>query len=381
MYGFDEKSVLWFKSYLEGRTQLVQVESKVSGVQSTGDHGAPQGSVLAGLIFLIYSNDFPVSSTLGESIVYVDDNTDIVCDAKPNFLQSKIQRKAEDSSAWLLDNRMCVAGAKSKLLIVGSRQQKIASKEEINQFRVNIDGQEIYETKSEKVLGLVLSNDFTWREYLYGETWRNQSKNNSGLINQLSQRVGMIKRLSKCVSRERLKIFAEGLFYSKLNYCLPVFGHVFGLDSYNLQNQRFSAYTKADNRKLQVLQNTVMRILSGCNRDTPTTVLLEQTKSLSVHQSIAYQTLVLTHKIVNTKKPTYLATNLCPQSEVGILLRRNEGNVIQPNYRLNSSRSGFLYRAAKLFNCLPKEVKLQEKLGSFKYDAKEWVKVNISVKP
>ena len=58
-------------------------------MQSTGDHGAPQGSVLAGLIFLIYSNDFPVSSTLGESIVYVDDNTDIVCDAKPNFLSVK----------------------------------------------------------------------------------------------------------------------------------------------------------------------------------------------------------------------------------------------------------------------------------------------------
>ena len=108
---------------------------------------------------------------------------------------------------------------------------------------------------------------------------------------------------------------------------------------------------------------------------------MEETNSLSVHQSIAYQTLVLTHKIVNTKKPTYLATNLCPQSEVGILLRSHEGNVIQPNYRLNSSRSGFLYRAAKLFNCLPKEVKLQEKLGSFNYDARKWVKVNITVKP
>ena len=56
MYGFEENSVSWFKSYLGGRTQLVQVESKWSDVMSVGDHGAPQGSVLAGLIFIIYSH-------------------------------------------------------------------------------------------------------------------------------------------------------------------------------------------------------------------------------------------------------------------------------------------------------------------------------------
>ena len=276
---------------------------------------------------------------------------------------------------------MCVAGAKSKLLIVGTRQQKIAAKEQIDFFHVSVDGQDIFESKSEKVLGLVLSNDLTWREYLHGETWRDGSQRTSGLICQLSRRVGMIKRLSKYVSKQRLKIFAEGLFYSKLNYCLPVFGHVFGLDSYSLQSQKFSAYTKADNSKLQVLQNSVMRILTGCKRETPTSVLLEQTNSLSVHQSIAYQTLVLTHKIVTSKKPTYLATKLCRQREAGNLLRGQEGNIAQPNYRLNSSRSGFIYRAAKLFNRLPPILKFQEKLSSFKCDVRRWVKTTIPAKP
>ena len=122
LYGFDECSISWFKSYLGGRTQFVQVESKLSDVQSIGDYGAPQGSVLAGLIFVIYSIDFPVNSLHGESIVYVDDNTDIACDSDPNTRQSKIQKKADDSSKWLKDKRMCVAGAKSKLLIVDCKQ-------------------------------------------------------------------------------------------------------------------------------------------------------------------------------------------------------------------------------------------------------------------
>ena len=376
MYGFEENSVSWFKSYLGGRTQLVQVESKWSDVMSVGDHGAPQGSVLAGLIFIIYSNDFPASSVHGQSIVYVDDNTDIVSHANPNVLQTEIQMKADDSSEWLKDNRMCVAGTKSKLLIIGIKQQKKAAYQQVDSFSVTIDGQKILESKSEKLLGLVISNDLTWRDYLHGE-----GCNIPGLICQLSRRVGMIKRLSKCVSKQRLKIFTEGLFYSKLNYCLPVFGHVFGLDLYHLQGQKFAAYSKADNRKLQVLQNTVMRILSGNKRDIPTIVLLEQTNSLSVHQSTAYQTLVLTHKIINTRKPAYLATKMCLHRDSGIILRSQEGNINQERYHLNSSRSRFLYRSAKLFNRLPTKLKLEERLRSFKHDVRIWVKENVAVKP
>ena len=55
LYNFDEASVNWCKSYLGGRTQCVQVESKTSEYLECKDSGAPQGSILAGLFHIINS--------------------------------------------------------------------------------------------------------------------------------------------------------------------------------------------------------------------------------------------------------------------------------------------------------------------------------------
>ena len=40
------------------------------------DSGAPQGSILAGLFHVIQLNDIPDCNEEGESVVYLDDDTD-----------------------------------------------------------------------------------------------------------------------------------------------------------------------------------------------------------------------------------------------------------------------------------------------------------------
>ena len=74
---------------------------------------------------------------------------------------------------------------------------------------------------------------------------------------QLSQRVGLLRKLAKFSSKPKLKMLASGLFYSKRFYCLPLFANTWGLDCYKEDMTRFTSYTKEDNRKLQVLQNQV----------------------------------------------------------------------------------------------------------------------------
>ena len=43
-------------SYLTGRSQSVQTESKFSPSINLGNYGAPQGSLLGGLLFIINEN-------------------------------------------------------------------------------------------------------------------------------------------------------------------------------------------------------------------------------------------------------------------------------------------------------------------------------------
>ena len=73
------------------------------------------------------------------------------------------------------------------------------------------------------------------------------------MIPQLAQRVGILKKVSSLASKKRLKGIAAGLFYS-LNYCLPLFSNIWGLDSYKEGGTRFSSFTKEDNRKIQSLR-------------------------------------------------------------------------------------------------------------------------------
>ena len=138
---------------------------------------------------------------------------------------------------------------------------------------------DIEETDSEKLLGVIINNEMTWKNHLHGDT------NNTGLITQLSQRIGILKKLSRRMSKERLKVFASGIFYSKLQYCLPVFGNVFGLEKYRDTNNKFSSFTKSDNKKLQVLQNSLNRMLTESEYNTSTEELLEQAEAEVVPSS------------------------------------------------------------------------------------------------
>ena len=62
-------------------------------------------------------------------------------------------------------------------------------------------------------------------------------------------------------------------------YCLTVFGGIWGLPRTMLDEDKRNnpMTTKEDMRKMQVLQNSVMRIMSSSKYDTPTSILLEKT--------------------------------------------------------------------------------------------------------
>ena len=188
--------------FTEGRVEQVtplmkNYTKKYSDPEDLGEHGVPQGSILGPLIFIIFNNDFPASSVEGVSVLYADDSTVNVSDDDPEKLKEKIQKEALRATEWATDNRMVCSGRKTKLLIIGTAQLK-KSKLEDRDISISIEvcGQTAKESKSEKLLGLIVNNQHSWKEYLYGEVWR-QEGNAPGLIPQLSQRVGLLPATGK----------------------------------------------------------------------------------------------------------------------------------------------------------------------------------------
>ena len=98
-------------------------------------------------------------------------------------------------------------------------------------------------------------------------------------------------------------------------YCLPVFRNVHGLDIYKDSKGRSAGMTMTDCKKLQVLHDSVNRLITGARQGTATADLLDDTNRLSMQQMVAYYTLVMVHKITMTGKPAYLAGGLSLREE------------------------------------------------------------------
>ena len=251
------------------------------------------------------------------------------------------------------------------------------------EIKVQVGNNTVKESKSEKLLGLIVSNDLTWKNYLYGETWRPKAADNfKGLIPKLSQRIGLLKQLRKKMSLDKFKMISDRILSSLIIYCIQVYGNVFGVQNNDETSRRYTSFSRADCNKLQVLQNKVLKLQTGLPRDFPTKDLLSKTKELSINQLIAFHTLIQMHKIIVNKKPSSISRKCVVRNpHDGITFPHRITSTITPvNKRLNLTRAGFIYRGTALFNQLPLPLRTCTKTNKFKEDAKHWVLLNVDIK-
>lgn len=186
------------------------------------------------------------------------------------------------------DNRLVCSGEKTKLVIIGTAEQKRKLQ---NKLEINFYGETVKESESEELVGLVINGELTWKHYLYGEKCRPKKEDNfTGLILKLSKRVGLLKQLRNKMNNKTFNMISNGIFTSLLIYGLPVFGNVWINNASDIK--RSKAFTKEDSRRLQVLQNKILRLKIHANRYMSTKDLISKSGELSVNQtkSISYTT-------------------------------------------------------------------------------------------
>ena len=133
------------------------------------------------------------------SILYADDDTDNVRHPDPEILQQKIQQIA----SWVYDNKLVCSDSKTKLLIIGTKELRKSRLTKQNKvIEIEVAGHKVKESESERLLGLIINNSMTWKDHLYG------NKEHKGLIPKLSQRAGIINKLSYIMPRDKLNTIA-----------------------------------------------------------------------------------------------------------------------------------------------------------------------------
>ena len=140
---------------------------------------------------------------------------------------------------------MC-SGSKTKLLIIGTKELRKSRLESQNKkLNVTVAGHRVEESDSEKLLGLIINNTMTWYHHLHG------NDEHKGLLSKLSQRAGLIRKLSFLMPSHRLRTISNGIFFSLLSYGLQVYGSVSGLVLYTEGPGRYQALNRDDSHKIQ----------------------------------------------------------------------------------------------------------------------------------
>ena len=175
-----------------------------------------------------------------------------------------------------------------------------------------------------------------------------------------------------------------GIFTSKLCYCITVWGGVWNLPGdMRDETTRSTSIAKEDIRKLQVLQNKCMRMLTNMDRDTATSTLLHRTKFLSVHQMIAQHTAVQVFNVFKNRLPLYhyqrLFTDIDETRNMDI--RSRSSNPTRVDFNVSLGRSSFFYRGSRIWSALPLYIKTAPTLQAFKTRCKRWTMNNISIRP
>ena len=187
----------WFKAYLNNRQHYVSVEGESSHVLPVKS-GVPQGSVLGPLLFIIFVNDIPNSTSFCRSYLFADDTKflESICQ-QDSCLQ--LQHDLDSLGAWCSTWKLSINNSKCAYLHFS------LSSSLPNEYSIN--GQLIKQVDRFKDLGILVKNDLSWSDHI------------SVICAKAYRSLHLIRRsISSTSISLRLSLYFS-LVRSKLSYC------------------------------------------------------------------------------------------------------------------------------------------------------------------
>ena len=271
-YGIDGKALHLCESYLTNRSQYVEINGVKSG-QLPITTGVPQGSILGPLLFIIYINDFSLSSQAFTFISYADDTTLFSTvsnltntpNIDPNCL---INEELFKINEWLEINKLSLNIAKTKFMLFHMHNKKV------NTLTPKICNTIIEKVEEFNFLGLTLDTHVNWK------------KHSEKVSNKCSRIIGILNRLKHTLP-QRIKIMLyNSLLLPHINYCLTTWGY--------------------QCHRLQKLQKRAIRIITLSKYNDHTAPLFKKLNLLTIKDILALQELTLYYKFIHNNLPPYI---------------------------------------------------------------------------
>ena len=217
----------WFTSYLDGRSQCVDINGHLSKERSISI-SVLQGSILGPLLFLCFTNDLHTVTDL-LTLLFADDTAGLKSGSNLNELIVKVNVEINKLANWFRVNKTTVNVSKTKYVIFKPKGVKINIE---NDKGIVFDENEIgYPKNKDKITPLIrIHNDNPDpcnRTYkllgLYLDEHLSFDFHCDHVYSKISQSNFIINRAKHCLPQKSLKTLYYALVHPHLLYCLPLY--------------------------------------------------------------------------------------------------------------------------------------------------------------
>ena len=229
--GIKGQANAWFKSYLEGRQQIVEIKHSSKGTTQSATskplpvcRGVPQGSVLGPVLFILLSNDLPQHlEAYCSPLMYADDTTLLLSAKTPEDLAVDSFIALNMAYQFCHNNDLAVNTSKTKQVTFGNKQDVTETLPD-----VEVDDYT-------KFLGVTIDAQISWNHHI------------DTLSRKLNTSLYVLKRIKHSSDEATTKTAYHALFESHLTYGLAAWG---GTTAGNLQ-------------RILLLQKRAIRLIKG----------------------------------------------------------------------------------------------------------------------
>jgi len=214
---------------------------------------------------------------LSSCIFYADDTQIYISINKHADAQDSINRLQScinDVFAWNMKNMLKTNPDKTEILHFSSRFNKHSTA----LSTITLSGSTVVIKPKAKNLGVILDKTLSFNDHI------------NDICKKVFCAIRSIGRIRKYVNEASLKKLINALVISRLDFCNSL---LHGLPNYQLE-------------KLQRLQNTAARMITGSTKNTHITPVLKKLHWLPINARIKFKLFLTTYKILHGLAPDYL---------------------------------------------------------------------------
>jgi len=242
--------IKYVANYIKGRKAFTQYNN-ANSKQQTLRTGVPQGGVLSPILFNLYVSDIPQPPPNVQLESYADDLNPLSSHENIHKAESALQPYLNELFDWTVENDLQLNPTKSSCTLFSPDPA-----EQETQLQLSINNQPIPTTKHPKILGVTFDTKLTFNEHI---------KNVKLAANKS---INILKSLTSTTwgkQKETLVATYNAITRPILEYGSTVWSPI--IADTNMQ-------------KLQTIQNTALRIATGCTADTNVNHLHQETLTL-----------------------------------------------------------------------------------------------------